>query len=431
MAPRKSTGSQPSDMQIPEASASDQVAPESIGRMRVLLLSEFYPPILGGLEIHVENLAIELRRRGHHLAVATLGNEPRISTRNGIDVHYLSSLSSKVPFIHQSQHRPFHPPLPDPLVHSQLRKLIRAFRPDVVHGHNWMAASVPRGQYALVMTAHDYSLVCPRRTLFNDLEEICSGPALIRCGKCAPQQYGRVRAAIIDVSTRIGRRRIRPDIQLCVSSAVAEAIRPVVRADIAVIPNFIPGQPSVIPTEVDIPSLPPGEFALFAGTPKAHKGIGVLQEAWTTGTPPCPLFIASLDGATVGWPEQVLTANLSRVQMAAAWQRATVAVVPSMWAEPCPTVALEAMAAGVPVVASRVGGLIDLIEDGVEGLLIPPGDPDALRNAVQSIIADPKLRAAMGDAGKRRVQSFTVPAVVSRIEEAYRRAIVDSHDQLA
>jgi glycosyltransferase involved in cell wall biosynthesis len=102
------------------------------------------------------------------------------------------------------------------------------------------------------------------------------------------------------------------------------------------------------------------------------------------------------------------------------WIRASVGVVPSVWDEPCPTVALEAMASGRPVVASRVGGLPDLVPDGVAGLLVPPRDAGALGAAVGRLLRDGELRGRMGAAAREHADRFGARTVVDRIEAVYR-----------
>ena len=77
-------------------------------------------------------------------------------------------------------------------------------------------------------------------------------------------------------------------------------------------------------------------------------------------------------------------------------QTACVVVVPSIVPDCCPTVVLEAMAVGRPVVAAASGGIVDLVDDGVTGLLVPPGDPDALSTALSAVVDDRDTAAAMG-----------------------------------
>jgi glycosyltransferase involved in cell wall biosynthesis len=104
-----------------------------------------------------------------------------------------------------------------------------------------------------------------------------------------------------------------------------------------------------------------------------------------------------------------------------AFQRCLLAIVPSVWPEPCPTVLLEAMAAGRAVVASSVGGIPELVVDGETGLLVPPGDAAALRHALQRMLDDPTLRRRMGAAGRKRVEQFRGDRVVPRIERVYQQ----------
>jgi glycosyltransferase involved in cell wall biosynthesis len=103
-----------------------------------------------------------------------------------------------------------------------------------------------------------------------------------------------------------------------------------------------------------------------------------------------------------------------------AWRRSMLALVPSMVAETFGIVALEAMLMGRPVIASRIGGLPDLVVNGATGLLVPPGDAMALRQAIQRLLADAALRERLGRAGRARARLFTASAVLPRLEAIYR-----------
>src|SRR2546430_71447 len=105
--------------------------------------------------------------------------------------------------------------------------------------------------------------------------------------------------------------------------------------------------------------------------------------------------------------------------------RAAVCVLPSVLdargdTEGLGVVLLEAMNHGTPVIASRVGGIPDIVEDGVSGLLVPPGDADALAAAVRRLRDDPVLARRLGDAGRRRLrEQFSWPAIVRRWLDVY------------
>jgi glycosyltransferase involved in cell wall biosynthesis len=104
-----------------------------------------------------------------------------------------------------------------------------------------------------------------------------------------------------------------------------------------------------------------------------------------------------------------------------AWQRCGVALAPSVWGEPFGLVVLEAMAARRPVIASRTGGISDVIVDQESGLLVPPGDVSALRAAIQYLLASPDARDRLGRAASRRASVFSASAVVPRLEQVYRQ----------
>jgi glycosyltransferase involved in cell wall biosynthesis len=94
-------------------------------------------------------------------------------------------------------------------------------------------------------------------------------------------------------------------------------------------------------------------------------------------------------------------------------------VLPS-YAEGLPMSLLEAMAAGCPVVATRVGGIPDLVTDGVDGLLIPPGDPHALAAALQRILRDPVFAQQLGNAARQTIANrYTAERSLERLEQLY------------
>lgn len=98
-----------------------------------------------------------------------------------------------------------------------------------------------------------------------------------------------------------------------------------------------------------------------------------------------------------------------------------VAVLPSVAGEGSPAVVKEAMAVGVPVVATRIGGVGEIIEDDGQGLLVAPNDTAALQDALQSLLSDPERRRRLGAAGRLRVQEFSMDKMIHRTEEVYSR----------
>ena len=107
-------------------------------------------------------------------------------------------------------------------------------------------------------------------------------------------------------------------------------------------------------------------------------------------------------------------------------ENAAIVVVPSL-GEGFGMVALEAMERSRPVIASAVGGLPEIVVDGETGLVVPPGDAEALAEAMVALASDLPRAAAMGEAGRRRaIESFTEDRSTSGIEALYRRALASS-----
>jgi glycosyltransferase involved in cell wall biosynthesis len=106
-----------------------------------------------------------------------------------------------------------------------------------------------------------------------------------------------------------------------------------------------------------------------------------------------------------------------------AWRRSILALAPSVGPETFGMVVMEAMSAGRPVIASRIGGLTDLVADGETGLLVQAGDPLALQQSIARLLADPDLRERMGQAALCKVVQFQASTVVPRIEQVYEQVL--------
>jgi glycogen(starch) synthase len=107
----------------------------------------------------------------------------------------------------------------------------------------------------------------------------------------------------------------------------------------------------------------------------------------------------------------------------AAWRHAGIGLVPSLCREGFGLVAVEAMRSGVPVVASRIGALPEIIADGVTGLLVTPGNTPELIRAIRRMEEDPQLRCRMGVAGRARSERFSAKTVTTMYEQHYQRIL--------
>jgi len=220
---------------------------------------------------------------------------------------------------------------------------------------------------------------------------------------------------------------------VCVSNAVASGNRIPRGPNASVIPNFVldevvlgrAGDTAGGRTDDIPPGLPPEEFLLFVGELSRDKGLPTLLRAYESlgrkrpslllvgrRTPDTPTRLP--DGAVMHseWPhDHVMTA----------FRRCLFAVLPSICLDACPTTVLEAMASGRPVVATTTGGIVDMIADGENGLLVPPGDEYQLAEAMARLLNDADLRVRLAAGAQERVQRFTASAVAERLEAIYAR----------
>jgi glycosyltransferase involved in cell wall biosynthesis len=322
------------------------------------------------------------------------------------------------------------PPFPDPEIAVRLSRLVKDFQPDIIHAHNWMLMShVGTNQSRRsgnVLTLHDYSRLCATQRLMHK-SEVCAGPAPVKCLRCASRHYGVLRGPIIAGANRLMQpiQRTHVDLYIPVSRAVAEGSM-LASAGLShrVIPNFVADDVGSTSGDVDqyAQLLPAQPFILFVGDLGREKGLPILLTAYA-GLPDAPPLV--LIGRPLAEHMPTLPSNVTVLRnwpheaVMEAWRRCLFGVVPSVWPDPCPTVAMEAMAVGRAVVASAIGGLTDIIQDGHTGLLVPPGDANPLRGALRALLAAPDRRQAMGRQALQNVRSFQASTVVPLIEAAY------------
>src|SRR5262245_36479280 len=109
--------------------------------MKILLASDFYPPHVGGMELHVRSLARQLQAQGHEIGVVTTESIDRSESVEGIPVERLSGTAQRMAFAFSNCARRYPPPLVDPELACKIRRCIQRTRPDVIHAHGWIAYS--------------------------------------------------------------------------------------------------------------------------------------------------------------------------------------------------------------------------------------------------------------------------------------------------
>ncbi len=207
----------------------------------------------------------------------------------------------------------------------------------------------------------------------------------------------------------VGRARI----VVCASTALAEEARALGARDVRVIPSGVD-----IPAEVGW-RLRPRRCCTSGGCPRRR----VCSTSWRRATGMRLVVVG--DGPLRGRVPQAL-GFVPHHELSALYARAAVVACPSR-REGFGVACVEAMAHGRPVVASAVGGLLDLVVDGETGLLVPPREPERLRAALRTLIDDPELRQRLGFAARKRAKMlFGWKGVTASLVTAYEQARVQS-----
>jgi len=393
-------------------------------KLRILQLCTRFPPGMGGVETHVHAIATELKARGHDVQVFTSDlltetpfkridpEDPQYDSVDGVPVKRFKArgLSGDAQYS-------FMP---------AMMNAVMAEKADIVHAHSYgffqthIALAARRmGHARFVITPHFHpewasGKTAKRKFLRRVYDRVVGGPTL-----------GAADAVI------------------CVSRGEAASVQELGfdPGAIRIIPNGIPA--SLLTLEPD-----PYLFAkaykaehplvLFVGRLAENKGLDVLVKAAGAVIKARPEVRFALVGEDGGMGKAVaaqaralgISGNFlltGRIEDDAMFRSAFAAcdifVLPSVF-EAFGIVILEAMAMGKPCVATKVGGIPDLVNDGRTGLLVEPGDHSALAKALLSLLDDPKTAAEMGEAGRKEVGTgFTWPKIVDRLEQVYAKIL--------
>ena len=396
--------------------------------MNILLATDFYPPDLGGVELQVQALARELQANGHVVTVLTIGSRRSDATGDdGVRVIRVSGLFTSLPSRRASSRR-YPWPIPDPLIVRAVRRHVAAIRPDIAQVHGWIASSVAvalRGSStALVTSVRDYGYACAVRTLLERRQRVCSGPSPVKCLRCACVTYGAAKGVVATVGVAMSRPILarESDAFHVVSRATERATR---RDVLGAHPTPITRIPDIVltaePQAEPIHGLPDEPFLLYVGALQPHKGIELLLDAWAGADLPPLVCVGTVWPDTPAtWPPGVrVAADVDHATVIATMDRCLAGVVPSRWPDPLPGVVREFMARGKPVVGASVGGIPDMIEDGETGILVPPDDVIALREALTRVSRDGVLRDRLGRAAASEAARYDPSHVVPAFVELY------------
>jgi D-inositol-3-phosphate glycosyltransferase len=406
--------------------------------MRIALVSEHASPLAtlggvdaGGQNVHVAALAGELAHRGHSVRVYT--------RRDDADLPERVTMPGGVEVVHVPAGPAEHVPKDDllPWMADFGRWLAADWErhgvPDVVHAHFWMSG------LAALQASRAMAQAVPVVQTFHALGSVKRRHQ----GAADTSPRGR-----IETEATLGR-SVDLVIATC-SDEVAELRRLGIPAErVTVVPcgvdrdRFLPDDPREARPRRGTAEARPWRL-LSLGRLVERKGVGTVVEA-LPALPDAELVIAggpSADEVDADPEARRLAALADRLRVrdrvrfvgsvarddVPALIRSADVVVATPWYEPFGIVPLEAAACGRPLVGSAVGGLLDSVQHGVTGLLVPPRDPDSLARALRELLDDPAARRRMGAAARRRAVELYGWDCVARDTEAAYRSLLAGRD---
>jgi glycosyltransferase involved in cell wall biosynthesis len=402
--------------------------------MRLLIVTDHYPPFIGGVQRETRAMALELHARGYEVGVATVYQDdlPTFEEPDGFPIWRLRQLRS-APIVHGPARRRHQPPYPDPVTAFELLRVIRSFRPDAVHSSGWFsysaAAALIGSRIPLLVSARDYGFSCANASMLHRGSP-CSGPALGKCLACSRWYFGTTRGVTAALGVRLSARLLRR--KVAAMHSVSNYVREVIERDLlrardqahvrqAVISGFRIA-PDDEPDAAILRQLPEEPFMMFVGALRRVKGVEALLAAYRLLRSPPPLvLLGTFESDTpTEFPAGVIApGGASYATVLAAWDRSLFGVLPSLWPEPFGSVVHEAMSRGRAVIGTTPGGHTDMIEHEQTGLLVPPADVAALRDAMQRLIDEPGLREELGRRAALRAVDFTAEKVIPQFEAFY------------
>lgn len=365
--------------------------------MRIIQVSPYSWDAPGGVQIHIRQLTKHLQERGHEVLVLAPGDEP--GRREHIHIvgrtftTWSNGSTAQISF--------------SPRTMRELAAQMRAFSPDIVHVHEPFApaigiAATKHAPAPVVGTFHSYY---PRETPEGRIYTSIA-PLLRPTWNRVHQRIAVSQAARHSAKGRMG------------------------KGDVKILPNGIEVERFADATPAR--DVPPGRKLLFVGRLDPRKGLPFAMRAFIKLAhryPDLSLIVVG-DGPQRDAIREVPAELRGRVHMKGkvtyealpTYHRASdIFVSPATGAESFGIVLVEAMAAGLPVVASNIPGYRDVSRDGRESVLVAPSNADALAEGIAHLLDHPEERARLGANGAQRAQAYAWENIIDELELVYER----------
>jgi glycosyltransferase involved in cell wall biosynthesis len=310
----------------------------------------------------------------------------------------------------------------NPIPIAYLRKLLVLEKPDIIHVHQLGPISVGALKvlkqlgFKVVQTFHGYYFECPKGSLFKRSQKICNHPTV--CCKLYKEAYHKEMRScdqIIAISSYVKQRLLKSGYNPHIITLLQNSISP----EYSKLPAIKPKQPKEV---------------LFVGRMAKAKGVHILLRALTKIEGIGKKYVVNLIGDGEDRPlfERIAKSFSIRVNFIGKvsdevleqyYERAWIVIMPSIFPELCPMVALEAMCHGCPIIASNVGGIPDFVLHGQTGFLFEPNDADELADRIKLLLDDEGLAENMSKSALETSKKFSDANHMKQLLNIYNKLL--------
>lgn len=355
--------------------------------MKIGMVSPYSWDHPGGVNKHVGQLSSYLRRRGHQVTIIAPGGE-------GGEDYFSAGGSFSVASNRSVANLSF-----GPRVAARVKGVMKRERFDLLHLHEPLIPSV-------------------------SLLALMFSPAANMATFHAAREGG-------STGYRLGRPLLKP---LAARLHLRAAVSP---AAVELVSRYFPGDYRILPNGVDTEVFKPegpvlegldreAFYLIFVGRREPRKGLDILLEALPAvqeAYPEVRLLVVGAEGDSGKGGSVVWLGRIRDELIPDCYRSARIMVAPALGWESFGIVLIEAMACGLPVVASDIPGYRAVVEDGEQGVLVPPGDARALAKSLRELIGDEERRKHMSEAALKRAAGYSWDNLVGKVEEAYEEAV--------
>ncbi|MBC7129416.1 MAG: glycosyltransferase family 4 protein [Thermoplasmatales archaeon] len=400
--------------------------------MKICFITSLYPPIAFGGATGVAQMEAEyLTNKGNRVFVITTSPDKsyHIEWINNVKVYRLPP-SNIYTFYENFKNQNLHG-LPSKIlwhiidtfnfkIANKVREIINKEKPDIIHVHNFKGLSTiffNKIKAPIVFTAHDYSILCPKANLLRSDDTICK-KKLLPCSV-----YTIINRALLDNKIDVV---ISPS-EFLIGKFKENGLFK--KAKLISLPN---------PIKLNKRRSPPKFYdklrILYVGELSKSKGLHVLIKAFKK------ISNATLHiygkGKDENYFKKMAKNNEDMIfhgyangfeELKEAYERANVTVVPSIWYEVFGMIIIESFVCSTPVVASRIGGIPELVRDGYNGFLFEPGNVDELADILNEISGNPRILRKLEKGARESSKKYDIKEHINKLEEIYRSLTGKNH----